>query len=536
MQKNNKLPLINNNNNVSEKKSRSFWKLWKEYDDYIRSLHIAKSVKKPTRGERTKNFLFKLLFVFAGAFLTTFAFSFLLDPNGIYNSGINGLVQTSLRVAQGHNIIKNFYLWYYLIALLINVIFVLVFRIIFKAKLEVVGTAVFYVIFQIFWNYAFHFLGLRNYLFNRLVPGSWSGLTIQNQLGFTLPFYIVIAIAAAAIHTIGYGIIFRSKAVPGGLEIIASHFSSQKNTKISLGTITKIFGFLVIFGITVIDFVMIEGNSDIEQNQLCNVLYQKKVLQKEQTDMTKVLPLTQRIIEEELELQSVIDQKKEKLESARLENNNFLAIEIKDEIKNEIHKLRQIRQKEEYLVIIALKEQFNEKESELLWWDIGRYLWGKQKAIDKLTEKIAELEKEENQENFEQRNKKRQQLKTKLFNLKNNFYERTSYGYLKYVTNNERLWGTLFYVFFSAYLLSQLFPRDKLIMLKVYSPTEESRNAVLKELNKFSPKYYAVYYFKEGEEIKVHVVNCFLSKWDYHLLSPSLRELGTTYVNDESRN
>jgi hypothetical protein len=143
-------------------------------------------------------------------------------------------------------------------------------------------------------------------------------------------------------------------------------------------------------------------------------------------------------------------------------------------------------------------------------------LWGKQKTIDKLAEKIAELEKKENQENFEEGDKirkKRQQLKTKLFNLKSNFYEKTPYGYLKYVTNNERLWGTLFYVFFSAYLLSQLFPREKLIMLKVYSPTEESRNAVLKELKKFSPKYYAVYYFKEGEgEIKVHVINCFLSK------------------------
>jgi hypothetical protein len=34
----------------------------------------------------------------------------------------------------------------------------------------------------------------------------------------------------------------------------------------------------------------------------------------------------------------------------------------------------------------------------------------------------------------------------------------------------------------------------------------------------------------------VHVINCFLSKWDYHLLSPNLRELGTSYINDESRN
>jgi hypothetical protein len=81
--------------------------------------------------------------------------------------------------------------------------------------------------------------------------------------------------------------------VLGGLEIISGHFSSQKNTKISLGTMTKIFSFLVIFGITIIDFIMIEGNSNIEQNQLRNVLYQRKVLQEEQADMTKILPLVQ---------------------------------------------------------------------------------------------------------------------------------------------------------------------------------------------------------------------------------------------------
>jgi hypothetical protein len=49
-----------------------------------------------------------------------------------------------------------------------------------------------------------------------------------------------------------------------------------------------------------------------------------------------------------------------------LENDKTLAIKTNDEIKSEFRKLGQLQQKEEYLVVIAFKEQFNEKDLELL--------------------------------------------------------------------------------------------------------------------------------------------------------------------------
>jgi len=71
---------------------------------------------------------------------------------------------------------------------------------------------------------------LREYVFNRFNPSSWQGLSSQSQLSFTLPYYIVIAIVAAIVHTYGYSLIFQAKATPGGLEIFTSHFSSQKKS------------------------------------------------------------------------------------------------------------------------------------------------------------------------------------------------------------------------------------------------------------------------------------------------------------------
>jgi uncharacterized membrane-anchored protein YitT (DUF2179 family) len=95
---------------------------------------------------------------------------------------------------------------------------------------------------------------LREYIFSRFNPTSWQGLSSQSQLSFTLPYYIVIAIVAAIIHTYGYSLIFQAQATPGGLELFTSHFSSQKKSKFSIGTFTKFFGFAIIFLVTLVNF------------------------------------------------------------------------------------------------------------------------------------------------------------------------------------------------------------------------------------------------------------------------------------------
>jgi len=87
-------------------------------------------------------------------------------------------------------------------------------------------------------------------------------------LGFTLPFYVAIALLAALIHTYGYSLIFKARATPGGLEIISAHLSSQKKTKVSLKTLFKLFGFLVVFLITVISFLGINDNPKVKKAEL----------------------------------------------------------------------------------------------------------------------------------------------------------------------------------------------------------------------------------------------------------------------------
>jgi len=58
-------------------------------------------------------------------------------------------------------------------------------------------------------------------------------------------------------------LIFRARATPGGLEIIASHFSSQPKPKISISRFSKIFGFAILFVVTIIEFASDKKNREI---------------------------------------------------------------------------------------------------------------------------------------------------------------------------------------------------------------------------------------------------------------------------------
>lgn len=84
-----------------------------------------------------------------------------------------------------------------------------------------------------------------------------------------MPYYIVIAIVAAIVHTYGYSLIFQAQATPGGLEIITSHFSVQKSKKkFSIGVFTRYFGISIIFLVTLVNFVWIEDSSKMKRSSL----------------------------------------------------------------------------------------------------------------------------------------------------------------------------------------------------------------------------------------------------------------------------
>src|SRR3954465_14107485 len=78
------------------------YNIFENYQAFITKLHTETTLKKPTRKELFLRYLSRLGFVLVGSFFTTLAFYFLIDPNGIYNSGFNGLLQASSKLLVGY--------------------------------------------------------------------------------------------------------------------------------------------------------------------------------------------------------------------------------------------------------------------------------------------------------------------------------------------------------------------------------------------------------------------------------------------------
>ena len=122
MKKKEKVTETNNNS-----QSQSTYSVWQQYNAFIRGLYeVEKRPKKPTGKQLTFKYLGKLAIVFFAAFFTTLTFYFLIDPNGLYNSGLNGLLQSisKLIVGRSTNIgWASYYFIYYGLGLLTNLIF-----------------------------------------------------------------------------------------------------------------------------------------------------------------------------------------------------------------------------------------------------------------------------------------------------------------------------------------------------------------------------------------------------------------------------
>ena len=507
------------NNNFQ---SQSTYNVWQQYNEFIRRLYLEKPIKRPNGRQLTFKYLSKLAIVFFAALLTTLTFYFLIDPNGLYNSGLNGFLQAISKLIVGRSNSLgwgSYYLIYYGLGLLTNLLFIFILRTFFKAKLEIISTSIFYVLSQIVWTQIFGFLRLREYVFNRFNPSSWQGLSASSQLSFTLPYYIVIAIVAAIIHTYGYSLIFQAQATPGGLEIFTSHFSSRKGKKkVSISALMKIFGIVIIFLVTLLNFATIEDDSKMRES-----LLGKEIEEQKEKLEARGLKIKEKKTEDILR-----DWKKdmENVKSMRKEENQ------------NIKKIFEIREKNRPLTLL-LKNKTGYQQLEEYPQEVDYYLDQDKERESKLKTERDEIEKEIGNSTGEKLTKKLQRkndLEKRIKELEKERQKNIFPKYLSYITNNERLWATMIYIFLSSFLISQIFPRDQIVLLRLHSLTEENRNKGLKLLKKFSPIYYTVYRKKGDQEEIIHVISCHLSKWNYYLLTPHLKQIGTTYSSESSTN
>ena len=101
-------------------------------------------------------------------------------------------------------------------------------------------------------------------------------------------------------------------------------------------------------------------------------------------------------------------------------------------------------------------------------------------------------------------------------------------GYVKYATNNEKLWATLVYIFLSAFLISQMFPKDIKVNLTVQADSRKKWIQVLELLKEFKPNYYINHFheLKTGEEKTAYMADCLITKWGYYLIKQKLEAIG----------
>jgi len=517
MKKKEKITETNNNS-----QSQSTYSVWQQYNEFIRRLYLEKPPKKPTGKQLTFKYLGKLAIVFFAALFTTLTFYFLIDPNGLYNSGLNGLLQATSKLIVGRSTNigwASYYFIYYGLGLLTNLLFIIILRTFFKAKLEIISTSIFYVLSQIIWTQIFGALRLREYVFNRFRPSSWQGLSASSQLSFTLPYYIVIAIVAAIIHTYGYSLIFQAQATPGGLEIFTSHFSSREGKrKISISTLMKVFGLVIIFLVTLLNFTMIEDNSKMRESLLGKEIEEQK--EKLQASGLKV---------KGKETKQILKDWEEEMKKAK---------QLEKGGDQSIKETFEIREKNRPLTLL-LKNKVGYQRLEDYPQEVDYYLAQGKERESKLKAEKKEIEKEISSVAGEELTKKlrrKSNLEARIKELEKDQKKSILPKYLSYITNNERLWATMIYIFLSSFLISQIFPRDQIVLLRLHSLTEENRNKGLKLLKKFSPIYYTVYRRKGEQEEVIYVVSCHLSKWNYYLLTPYLKQVGTPYSSGANAN
>ncbi|HXN54493.1 MAG TPA: hypothetical protein VN854_00810, partial [Mycoplasmatales bacterium] len=397
--------------------------------------------------------------------------------NGLFNSGINGIIQVVVKYFfQKSNHKYNFLSLYYSSVFLVNAFIILVVEKFIPGNFKINSTAFLYVILQFIWSKIFGFFSLKNYVFNRLAPKTWGNISNEGQLALTLPFYVIISMFASVLHSYGYSLIYKAKSSPGGLDIITSTITQNEDKKkgerksFSIGKFSKIFGLLVIFAITFFDFIFVENNKNLTLKQLM---------------------------------------KRDFFNESNIENEEDLY---------------------KFIGSLNYSNQESKKLLEKISDSLGIEIIDPNFIINYLKEGKIYLIKYYKSSNNEYR----------LKQAEDNFYEKSLFGYIKYITNNEKFWASLVYIFLSSYFINDLFPKSKIIKISFITKNEEE----LEELKRIL-KNHKFYYFDassfsnvgtDPEQIgKIRIFCCLITKWGYQLISDKLKrfEKVAVYETDE---
>ena len=522
-----------NNTKVNLPKREKTKNVWKRYREIVHSLYLDNEKSQKIRQrDRKRKFLLKNLVVFLAGFLTTLSFALLTKPNGIYNGGLNGLLQVIFNSLAGRFEAIRLYNNYFLFgtALLINLSIIAVLWRFFSGKLNTLSTALTYSLAQLFWNWVIDKLKISGYLFNSFVVKDW---TKPEKKALALPFYLVLALLAAVIHTYGYSLIFKVQGTPGGLEIFTSHFSQvKKKGKVALTFLFKLFGLLIIFLITLFSYIWIKDNHRVKKAELKTYLWEKnqateskfirpgqtleQVIQgwKTNQQQQKALAKKNQELEENLQWENSLQERNKKKQN--MEKNQQSIWDLQEKSLQLTYYLKQKvksyywkdHPEEELEIYLAKKNKLRELLAKKIQQKEKEILTTKGKARKKLKNYIAYLTEL----------KKNQQLKTWKAYLED---------YLKYITNNEKLWASLVYIFFSSFLISKMFPKDVEVILRVQTNYRHKLEKILSLLKEFRPVFYVsrFYHFEKAEEESAYLTSCSLTKWEYYLLKQDLEAL-----------
>lgn len=518
--------------------------LWKQYDYFIRSLNSPNRLVEPSFSDKLLSYLKKLLVVFFGAFFITFAFYFFIEPNTLYNGGVNGFLQVISQLIIGKNGLEwRYYRWiYYGLALLVNTVMVIILWKVFDSRLDIISTSIFFVLSQLTWTFIFDKI---NFLFSRFSPAAWKGVFGQSELSLSLPYYLIIALVAAILYSFGNSLILRAQATTGGFDNIAAHFATKKS-KFPIGVVSKIFSITIISLVALTSFLFISDNETMKMSFLERD-WEKKIKQEKLVVAHSLPTLIEQWkrnmaaaneIEGQIHLQQYpADREQSKKEIRQLRYGGYGDAPLKKALTNflgdktEITDIELYPREVDYLLANSarkeelIQEEINElnqligsekEESEPLAYfnDSNRaQYWIKEgKKTDKYQERLRYLKKQ------------RGALRTQK---KENKMKRI----LRAISNNEKLWATLLFIFVSSYLVDYMFPRKKIINVVIHFRTAEDRDEGIKLLKQYSPIYCTFYRKNKGLEEPVFLLQCKMNKWNFYLHRPYLKQLGKVYEN-----
>ena len=511
--------------------------LWEKYNDFIRSLHLQNPFQEPKVSFKRKilDYLKKILIIAGGAFLTTAAFSFFINPNGLYNNGLNGILQVITQFIIGKNDIA--WSWFPLIqqgmALLLNTLIVLILWMFFKTRLEITSTALFYIVFKLIWGCL---LEKVSFIFSSFSPSSWIETMGKRDLTLTLPYYVIIALVAAVIHALGVGLIIKCQATPDGHDIITTHLSIKKS-KLPISWISRIFNVFTVILIVIINLYFEENEKiresfvrrDWEKNNTFSSSKKfEEVVKQWKKEMQEIHEAEKNVLD--IEGEKILQEREEKLYKAE----NFLFNKLLREKTSAPEKIIETFSENEYEFYIANSK----KKRELI-----------DKYISNIKEKLKATTVEENKGVrkgrrsvvAEQTAKERMSdlltyfdiLQTRKKEIEQQKDENLVKNVLRRITNNERIWATFVYIFVTSYLVGVFFPRDKIMTINIHCNSSRDVERGINLVKKFCNVCYYNDCFQEkgGRKQKLFIITCKLSRWNYYLYLPYLQQLGNIYEN-----